>query len=340
MSIRSTLRIRSRLRSVVHRVRPPKPKPLILMYHRIADNPVDYWGLAVSPDHFDEHLHVLRRTRYPMPLKDFVRDLIAGTLRSDAVALTFDDGYVDNLIVGKPRLAAADVPANVFLATGHLDRPGEFWWDELTQLVFLANGPRNFELTVRGKSMHFELSTESPVRDRRTSQTGVPKGREVVLTAIWRAIRLLEEDERELIMVELRSILSVQREHTSECRAMTRDEVRRLASDGLVTIGAHTVTHPVMPELTPAARDREISESKFTCEELVGTSAVGFAYPYGDFCENDQSAVMAAGLAFACSTQYGPTSGAYDLFALPRINIQNWGGDAFERTLRSPSGLT
>jgi peptidoglycan/xylan/chitin deacetylase (PgdA/CDA1 family) len=336
MSIRSRLGIRGRLRSVVLRVMPARPKPLILMYHRIADSPVDNWGLAVSPAHFDEHLHVLRRTRYPLPLKDFVRDLIAGTLRSDAIALTFDDGYVDNLIAGKPRLAAADVPANVFLATGYLDRPIEFWWDELTQLVLMANSPRNFELIVRGKSMHFELSTGSPVRDRGTSRTGVSKGHGAVLTAIWQAIRLLGEEERELIMMDLRSMFSVQREHTSGCRAMTRDEVRRLVSDGLVTIGAHTVTHPVMPKLTPTARDREISESKFTCEELVGTSPVGFAYPYGDFCVNDQSAVKAAGFAFACSTQHGATAGTYDLFALPRIHVQNWDGDAFERALRSP----
>ena len=131
MTIRSRLRIRTRFRSAVHRFWPPKPKPLILMYHRIADEPIDYWGLAVSPVRFEEHLRVLRRTRHPLPLAEFFRKLIAGTLPQTAVALTFDDGYVDNLVAGKPRLAAADVPATVFLTTGYLDRLEPFWWDEL-----------------------------------------------------------------------------------------------------------------------------------------------------------------------------------------------------------------
>ena len=111
------------MRSLIRRIWPSGPKPLILMYHRIADQPVDNWDLSVSPAHFEEHLRVIRRTRHPLPLTEFVKDHMAGTLRPDAVALTFDDGYVDNLVSGKPRLAAADVPATVFLATGFLDRP-------------------------------------------------------------------------------------------------------------------------------------------------------------------------------------------------------------------------
>ena len=132
--------LRNTLRSVIRRIWPPPPKPLILMYHRIADEPVDDWGLAVSPALFEEQLHVLRRIRHPFPLTDFVHNLMANTLPSDAVALTFDDGYVDNLVAAKPRLVAADMPATVFLTTGYLDRPGEFWWDELAKLILIENG--------------------------------------------------------------------------------------------------------------------------------------------------------------------------------------------------------
>ena len=123
------------LRSIRVRIFPPSPRPLILMYHRIADEPFDPWGNAVSPAHFKEHLEILRRTRQPLSLTEFVRGLEAGTLPNDAVALTFDDGYVDNLVGGKPHLAAAGVPATVFLATGYLGRLGEFWWDELARVV-------------------------------------------------------------------------------------------------------------------------------------------------------------------------------------------------------------
>ena len=98
ISLRHGYRIRTRIRSAVRYIRPPKPKPLILLYHRIAEPPpADPWGLSVSPAHFLEQLEVLSRTRQPFPLVEFVRSLIAGTLPSNAVALTLDDGYVDNL---------------------------------------------------------------------------------------------------------------------------------------------------------------------------------------------------------------------------------------------------
>ena len=157
LSIRSRLRISTRLRSVVHRIWPPKPKPLILMYHRVADDPIDHWGLAVSPCRFEEHLQVLRATRHSLPLTEFVRALVAGTLPPDAVALTFDDGYVDNLVAAKPRLAAADVPATVFVTTGYVDRSEAFWWDELARLILPEGGPQSFELVIRGEPLRLDF---------------------------------------------------------------------------------------------------------------------------------------------------------------------------------------
>ena len=331
------MRVRSKLRSVVRRIWPPKPKPLILMYHRIADDPVDNWGLAVSPTHFEEQLHVLRRTRHPFPLTDFVRNLVAGTLPPDAVALTFDDGYVDNLGAGKPPLLAAHLPATVFLATGFLDRPGEFWWDELARLILLESSPRNFELVIRGETRRIDLGIESARRSDGTICIASLARRKAALTPIWQAIRLLEEDERKLTMANLRSIFAAPDRHADRGRAMTQEEVRALVSDGLITIGAHTVTHPVLSKLETAACHREVTESKRACEALIGAPVAGFAYPYGDLNADAREAVIAARFAFACSTQHGPTSATSDVFALPRIQVFNWRGDAFERALRSAS---
>src|SRR4051812_33984731 len=200
--------LRSTLRSVIRRIWPPTPKPLILMYHRIADEPVDNWGLAVSPALFEEQLHVLRRTRHPFPLTDFVHNLIANTLPSNAVTLTFDDGYVDNLVAARPRLAAADMPATVFLTTGYLDRPGEFWWDELAKLILSENGPQSFDLVLRGDSMHFDFGTEPCAREERAAPAAPLTRRQAALTAIWQIIRLLDEEERGAIMIKLRSIFA------------------------------------------------------------------------------------------------------------------------------------
>lgn len=312
-------------------------KPLILMYHRIADEPVDYWGLAVSPRHFEEQLAVLRRTRHPLPLAEFVRKLIAGTLPPAAVTLTFDDGYVDNLVAGLPRLAAADVPATVFLATGYVDGREAFWWDELVRLILLDNRTTDFELVMRGESMLFELGTEPAAAG--SGQMPHPRqSRQGIFEAIYQRLRRLDEEERGAAMIQLRSIFGDQEDRANSSTAMSRDEVRTLVAGGLVTLGAHTVTHPMLTELGPTARRREVADSKADCEALAGAPVGAFAYPYGEFNLEVRETVKTAGFAFACSTQRGPAAATSDLFALPRLYVSNLDGDAFDRRLRWASG--
>lgn len=305
------------------------------MYHRIADVPIDHWGLAVSPANFEEQLHVMRRTRYPLPLTEFVRSLNAGTLPRNAVAVTFDDGYVDNLLVGKSLLAAAGVSATVFLATGYIDREEGFWWDELERLILLGDWPGNcsFELVIREKSCIFEIDREI---SKHVDSAG--ERRAAVLSMLWNALRRVDEKERRSNMTTLRTIFGSDGHRPSVSRAMTGDEVRRLIADDLVTIGAHTVTHPVLAGLETAACHREIIESKRACEALTGAPIAAFAYPYGDFDAQAREAVKSAGFSFACSTQRGPVTDASDVFALPRIQVPNVNGDGFEHALRLAAG--
>ena len=328
---------RRRLRSAFFRLVPPKPKPLILMYHRIADAPIDPWSLAVSPTHFAEQLEVLRRTRHPLPLARFVRDLWAGTLPERAVAITFDDGYADNLFAGKQCLAAADVPAMVFLTTGYLGRPGEFWWDELARLVLAEPGPQKVDILVRGSNLRFDLGGEPPVRSTGSWRAWEPPrtARQAAYVAIWQAFRPLEDQERESLMDRLRTVFAGRSIKRHSSGAMTSEEVQTLASDGLVAIGAHTVTHPPLAELDAVALRREIIESKHACEALTGDKVTAFAYPYGIFDSEVRTAVAAAGFSYACSNISGPVTKACDILALPRIGVFNEDGDAFDRTLRS-----
>jgi len=332
MSLRSKLRIRTRLRSMFHRIFPPEPKPLILGYHRIADEAVDPWCLAVSPAHFEEQLRVLRRTRRPFPLTEFVDRLKAGELPSNAVTLTFDDGYVDNLVAAKPRLSAAEVPATVFLATGYLDRREPFWWDELARLILSEDAPSSFELVVRGEAMRIDFDAGSPER-----AGGAIKSRHAALWRIRQALRRLEDEERRPIMTKLASIFAKRDRPGALGRAMTSDEVRALVAEGLLAIGSHSVTHPMLAGLGAAACRREIDESKLACEALIGAPVAAFAYPYGDFDTEVRDTVKAVGFAFACSAQHGPATAASDIFALPRIHVTDMDGDAFEHALRLAS---
>jgi peptidoglycan/xylan/chitin deacetylase (PgdA/CDA1 family) len=270
-------------------------------------------------------------------LTKLVSAFVAGTLPADAIAVTFDDGYADNLLAGKPLLSAADIPATVFLATGCLDRTEEFWWDELARLVLLEDGPQKLEIVVRGDVLDFDFGTPS-APEAGAWRTWLPRRRRRrAYRAIWRALRPLDNRERGLLMAEIQSKLAGRHSQPGSGRAMTRAEVRALVDDQLITIGAHTVTHPALTEIGPEACRREIAESKAACEALIGKPVPGFAYPYGDLDERVRSVVEEAGFAFACSTRSEPVTAKSDLLTLPRVVIGDWDGDAFEQALRSAS---
>jgi peptidoglycan/xylan/chitin deacetylase (PgdA/CDA1 family) len=314
-------------------------KPLILMYHRIADEPIDPWGLAVSPAHFEEQLDVLRRTRRPLPLAEFMGMLDAGSLPPDAATLTFDDGYADNLTAGLPRLAAAEVPATVFLATGFIDRCEPFWWDELARFILHENAPKSFEVEIQGRLITFELDSESSAGEGAHMPDG-PKDRRSALEALYEPLRHLDDEGRRAIMIKLRSIFSAHNDCISLGRAMTSQEVRMLATSGLVKIGAHTVTHPSLPRLEASACHREVAQSKIACEAIVAAPVAAFAYPYGEFNTKVREAVKNAGFAMACTSRRGPAFATSDVLAMPRIYVPNYDGDAFEQRIRWASALS
>jgi peptidoglycan/xylan/chitin deacetylase (PgdA/CDA1 family) len=327
--------IRRVLHSVVRRFSRPDPKPLILMYHRVATEPVDPWGLAVSPLNFQEQVEVLRRTRRPMPLRQFVDDFVGGSLAANAVAITFDDGYLDNLVAAKPILAAYDAPATVFFVTGQLDGPKEFWWDELGRLVLLASGSHTIELVIRGNAIRLSLDGDSGASSGWRAWSPPQSQRQEAFAQIWSICRSLEEEERGLVLAELRSRLDQADLPPATSRAMSRSEAQTLAHDGLVTIGAHTVVHPMLTRLSANRRKSEIIESKVACETLIGERVGGFAYPYGELDGDLEDMVCSAGFSYACSTKSNPVTSGARLTALPRYQVFDYHGDAFEQWLRS-----
>ena len=308
---------------------------MILMYHRVADEPIDPWGNAVSPTHFSEHLAVLRSQRNIVPLADFVGMLRAGTLPKDAVAVTFDDGYVDNLLVAKPQLVAADVPATVFLATGYLGQSGEFWWDELTNLILNTPGRRSLKVAIRGNVMRFDLSDahRPPSRCWRAWLEPPRTAREKAYLSLWKAGRSLSIAERERFMRDLRQAYADRKSPGGGTRPMTAEEVRLLISDKLISIGAHSVTHPALTELQAEARQFEIVNSKRACEVLSAKQVSAFAYPFGSVDASVCNDICEAGFVCACSTRYGPVEIDSDPFVLPRVHVVDCDGEAFERSL-------
>jgi signal transduction histidine kinase len=131
---------------------------LILLYHRVTDVRPDPWLMCVTPRHFAEHLEVLREHGRTVKLARLVRALMDGAPLSGSVAVTFDDGYADNIESARPLLDRYDVPAAVFVTSGFVGGGTETWWDELERLV-LGPGtlPEIVVLRVSGGEHRWEL---------------------------------------------------------------------------------------------------------------------------------------------------------------------------------------
>ena len=108
-----------RIKRVYQRIRSRfVPSVLILLYHRIVNLPTDPQLLAVTPQHFTEHLEILGSHAYPIPLRQLVKGLKEGDIPKRGVVVTFDDGYADNLENAKPLLERFGIPATFFISAG------------------------------------------------------------------------------------------------------------------------------------------------------------------------------------------------------------------------------
>ncbi len=108
----------------------------VLLYHRVAETPFDLHGLCVTPDEFRAQMTHLANAYRPVPLIQFAMAAREGWLPDRAVAVTFDDGYADNLEIASPILLELGIPATFFVTSDGLLGRAEVWWDVLAEIFF------------------------------------------------------------------------------------------------------------------------------------------------------------------------------------------------------------
>jgi peptidoglycan/xylan/chitin deacetylase (PgdA/CDA1 family) len=144
--------------------------------------------------------------------------------------------------------------------------------------------------------------------------------------------------ERETALSTLQSILASGLADPDDL-PMTAEEIEQLTNCGLIEIGAHTETHPILTGLRRNAKMREIVSSKIHCEQLLSRPVEGFAYPHGEYDEETRASVREAGFRFACSTRARSIDvNSFDAFALPRLKVKDWDASTFEQELLALKG--
>jgi peptidoglycan/xylan/chitin deacetylase (PgdA/CDA1 family) len=294
------------------------------MYHRVAVARHDPWGLAVDPERFEEQIAYVKQHRTPVSMDELVDRLRSKTLPADAVAVTFDDGYRDNLVNAKPVLARHGVPATLFLATGFINQNVPFWWDELATMILASTQAIREQQVWPGKpaTLDWGEAKRSDLTGVWRASEGPRTARQKCYLAIWRRLQRATAEERDVVMNTLRRRLGTAQDTLG--KPMNSDEIRMLLSDGLIELGAHTVTHPALTLLSRLESRLEIESSGHRCRELAAKCVNGFAYPYGDMSSEVRSDVARLGFSWACSTEGGFVNGKQpNIYALPRVAAPN-----------------
>lgn len=321
-----------------------RPRCLILVYHRIAELSADPWSLAVTPAHFAEHLAVLRSKTSPLTLTELFAQRAERRRSAWPVAVTFDDGYADNLLNAIPELKRENIPATLFLISGPAGRTVEFWWDDLERILLmpgtlperlclhLSAGPREWSL------QHAATYTEADAQQycRWRAWNDPPTPRHFLYRSLWELLHGLSEAARSEVLKQLYAWAGIGAEVRPTHRGMSEHEVRVLAQEPLIEVGAHTVTHSVLAKLPRRQQEEEIMTCKTDLENLTGKSVVTFAYPYGqrtDYNEETMRIVQDAGFSLACVNYPGLVTAITDPYQLPRMYVQDWSSETFARNL-------
>jgi peptidoglycan/xylan/chitin deacetylase (PgdA/CDA1 family) len=285
-----------------------------------------------------------------MSLRALMATAADGTVPDRAVAVTFDDGYADNVEHAWPLLERHGVAATVFLTTAYLDGAREFWWDDLErQLLLPGELPRRLRLRIGGAAQEWDLESatvydEEDYRrhaDWHVGMTHDPTPRHRVYRRLCARLRSVSHEDREATLRELSSVRVPGSPDAGgprpTHRVLSRGEVARLAAGDLVEVGAHTETHPALSALPLAAQAAEIAGSKAQIERMTGRAATAFAYPFGgrnDYTPATVRLVRDAGFESACSVHPGVVEPGSDPFQVPRVLVRDWDPPTFARRLR------
>ncbi len=273
----------------------------IFTYHRVMAEPD-----PLLPDEFHARSFAAQMSWIAdyfrvLSLPDAVQTLAQGTLPARAAAITFDDGYANNLEVALPILQRHRLTATVFIAVDAVER-GIMWNDMVIEA--LRRAPAEIDLSKFGVG---KLSMPDAM------------ARAAAVERVLSQLKYLPLAERWQRAEELyRSIAG----STPPRLMMTREGVRKLADAG-IDVGAHTVNHPILKGMTDDDARREIVGSARWVADVTGRTPRSFAYPNGrpglDYETRHAVMTREAGFELAVTTQWGYATRASSTYELPRI---------------------
>ena len=279
----------------------------VLCYHRIVpDNkfcakssPLS--GLEVEKSNFEKQIIFLKQNYKILPLSELYTQIANGD-NSPNIYITFDDGYLDNVNIALPILKKYNVPATFFVVDRFLKNDDFMWWyylwDQIKQKNYAFINSKKIILdNIKSKFIFFgKISKE--------------------------LINLNYRDQK----VFIDNIFNSKINFDYNYLIYDYQLLKQIASEKLIEIGSHTLTHPKLSSLTESEIIKEIKISKNIIETKLNKSVDFLAYPYGGKNEINRLVMKIAknsGYKLGLSTKK-KNKQLDDFFDIPRANIDNY----------------
>jgi peptidoglycan/xylan/chitin deacetylase (PgdA/CDA1 family) len=255
----------------------------IVLYHGVAphlDQGIyNYRGKFLRPDIFEAQLKYLKKHYTVLSLDRALTLLQDGTLPSNSLVVTFDDGYRNFYDYAYPLLGKYGVPATVFLATDFVFKNEPLWVDRLEYAIGRGDGSRA-EKIAHDEKTRARLKTLSP------------------------AIREHDlRNEEQISWTQFQDFTGDREVYAP----LTKSQMSEMQLDH-VSFGAHTRSHPILSTLTRAEQDDEIEGSRIDIAGAGLRASPAFAYPNGqrgDWNEDTETVLAAHGFTYALTTLEG-----------------------------------
>ena len=260
--------------------------------------------LDEEPDarRFEEMMRWVARWFNVLPLPEAMQRLGTQSLPPRALCITFDDGYGDNRRVALPILQRFGLTATFFIATRFI-AGGRMWNDSVIEAVRTADGPV--------LKLHRHGLADYSVHD--------VESKRATIKAILTAIRYRSDAERSELVTRIVDAVGIE---LPSQMMMREAEIRELQAAGM-TIGGHTVSHPILARLEDSDAESEIRRGRAELEDVLGSPVTVFAYPNGrpgtDYDERHVRMVQRLGFEGAVATHWGVARTGTCRFELPRF---------------------
>jgi peptidoglycan/xylan/chitin deacetylase (PgdA/CDA1 family) len=278
--------------------------PRIVVYHNFC-GPDTVHDDAISSDVFRAHLNYYTR-HYRVERLDQLANKIRLGVRftQPTIAITVDDGHLNMKSWCYPLLKELKLPATLFVVSSLISGGQWLWTDKVTHLF--RQKPAMFSREQQAAVSHELKRLNARRRDERLQQISESAG------------------------VEIPSAIPEQ-------YAMANvDDLREMIASGLVDVGSHTKTHPILSMCDDKHAWDEIAGSRQDLQNLLGVEVNTFCFPNGhsgDFLDEHLGMLSRAGYSCAAASHYGPVTQASNLYALPRMSMQFSGSFDFKKHL-------